>query len=306
MPLAVFVGYMLTDPMQYSTFAYAGILALVLIFPLLLRWHYPLLLLSWSAGAVIFFLKGSPGWWLVMVVLSLLLSALESILISDKHFVRVPQLSWPLIFLLVVVVFTAKLTGGFGLKTFGSDVYGGKKYVFLLIGIFSYFAITARPIPPERAKLFAGLFFLGGTIKVIGDLYSITPSFLRFIFWVFPVPSADYLSGGFELGTTRMIGVGWAGVSACTWMLARYGIRGIFLSGKSWRTVLFTVFFGLIFLGGFRSALFQVMATFVVMFFLEGMYRTRLLPLFAFMVAVGLIALVPLAPRLPFMRLFRP
>jgi len=40
-PLAVIVGYMLTDPLDYSTFAYAGVLTLVLVFPLLLRWHYP-------------------------------------------------------------------------------------------------------------------------------------------------------------------------------------------------------------------------------------------------------------------------
>jgi hypothetical protein len=297
-PLAVIIGYMLTDPLQYATFGYLGILALVLASPLLLRWHYPLLLLSWQSTTVIFFLKGSPSLALVMVVLSLLLSVLESILSPDKHFIRVPQLTWPLIFMLAVVVFTAKLTGGFGLRSFGSEVYGGKKYVFLLIGIFSYFAITARPIPPERAKLFVGLFFLGGTTKAIGDLLPITPSFLHFIFWMFPA-SNIYSTGELDLGTTRLSGIGWAGVSACFWMLARYGVRGIFLSGKPWRPVLFTVFFGLIFLGGFRSALIQASAAFVLMFFLEGMHRTRLLPLFAFMGAVALVALVPLASHLP-------
>ncbi|MGO9586210.1 MAG: O-antigen ligase family protein [Limisphaerales bacterium] len=299
-PLAVFIGYILTDPLQYATFGYLGVLALVLVSPVLLRWHYPLLVLSWQTSAVVFFLKGSPSWSLVMVATSLLLSVLESILSPDKHFIRVPQLTWPLIFMLAVVVFTAKLTGGFGLRTFGSDVYGGKKYVYLLIGIFSYFAITARPIPPERAKLFVGLFFLGGATKFIGDLVSITPSFLHFIFWVFPPSGLSYFSGVFEVGTTRLSGVGFSGISACYWMLARYGVRGIFLSGKPWRPILFTVFFGLIFLGGFRSFLLQVMAAFVLMFFLEGLHRTPLLPLFAFMGAIALVALVPLAHRLPF------
>ena len=59
-PLAVIVGYTLTDPLDFTTFAYAGILGLLLAFPLLLRWHYPLLLFSLNAGMYMFFLPGRP------------------------------------------------------------------------------------------------------------------------------------------------------------------------------------------------------------------------------------------------------
>jgi hypothetical protein len=297
-PLAFFVGYLLTNPLDYSTFALFGVLALVLTFPLLLRWHYHLLLLTWSSTAVAFFLKGSPSWWLVMVVLSLGISMLDRILNPEKKFISVPQLTWPLIFMFAVVVFTAKLTGGFGLRAFGSEVYGGKKYVFLLIGIVSYFAITARPIPPEKAKWFVGLFFLGAITKIIGDFYPITPSFLHFIYWVFPPSIAA--DSPFGLGTTRLGGVGFGSLSACFWMLARYGIRGIYLSHKPWRVVLFTIFFALIFLGGFRGAMFQAVVVFVLIFFLEGAYRTHLLPIFAFIGIIAAIVVVPLAPHLPF------
>ena len=69
-PLAFFVGYLLTNPLDYTTFAYAGVLALVLVFPLLLRWHYPLLLFSLNTSLVMFFMMGRPAFWLVMVVLS--------------------------------------------------------------------------------------------------------------------------------------------------------------------------------------------------------------------------------------------
>jgi hypothetical protein len=68
-PLSFFVGYTLTNPLDYSTFASVGVLGLVLVFPLLLRWHYPLLLFSLNTNAIMFFMKGRPAFWLVMVAL---------------------------------------------------------------------------------------------------------------------------------------------------------------------------------------------------------------------------------------------
>ena len=50
-PLAIFIGYLLANPMDTSAFVQAGVLGLVLGFPLLLRWHQPLLILSWNLNA---------------------------------------------------------------------------------------------------------------------------------------------------------------------------------------------------------------------------------------------------------------
>src|SRR5208283_4226050 len=107
-PLAIFIGYLLSNPMDYSTMAVLGVFALALVIPLLMRWHYPLLLFSWNAAVTLFFLKGAPNLWQAMVVLSLGISVLERILSPEKHFIRVPQITWPLIFLLGVVFMTAK------------------------------------------------------------------------------------------------------------------------------------------------------------------------------------------------------
>jgi hypothetical protein len=300
-PLAIMVGYLLTNPLDYSTLALYGFLALLLVFPLLLRWHYSLLLFSWSSAIILFFLKGAPTLWIVMVVLSLGISTMERILLPNRYFIRVPQISWPLICLMVVILFTAKLTGGIGLHAFGSEVYGGRKYVFLLIGILSYFAITAQSIPPDKVKWFVGLFFLGETTKLVGDLYPLTPSFLHFIFWFFPAVRGYYdADTGFQLGVTRLGGVGSSGVAICMWMLARYGIRRIFMEGKFWRPVLWVVSFMLVFMGGFRTAVFAVSATFLMMFFMEGLHRTRLLLVFAMLGIMATVAVVPLASHLPF------
>ena len=145
--LAIIVGCSLTNPLTYSTFAVVGIIALILVFPLLLRWHYPLLLFAWSTNITLFFIKGMPTVWLALVVLSLGISIMHRALSKDMHFIRVPQITWSLICMIGVVVVTAELTGGFGLRTFHSEIYGGRKYIFLLVGILSYFALTAQRIP---------------------------------------------------------------------------------------------------------------------------------------------------------------
>jgi hypothetical protein len=302
-PLAVIVGYTLTDPLDFTTFAYAGILGLLLAFPLLLRWHYPLLLFSLNASMYLFFMKGRPDFWVVMVALSLGISLLERTMNSQMHFIHVPQITWPLVCMLAVIVMTAKLTGGIGLHSFGSEVYGGKKYVWLIVGILSYFALTARRIPPERVGWYFGLYMLSGLTGLIGDLYSITPSFLGFIFWMFP-PSIfspnDVTASPFELGVTRLGGIAGAAAAFAFWLVGRYGLRGIFLSGKLWRPVLFIMASLLIFLGGFRIKILSYLVVLGLLFFLERLYRTR--ALLVFVMASGLVAaaIVPLAPHLPF------
>ena len=119
-PLAVFLGYLLANPLDYPTMAMYGILALLLCFPILLRWHNWLLLLFWNLNMNLFFLKGSPPPWLVMAAISLGISVLQRTLIRQSQFISVPEITWPLIFMTVVVMGTAKLTGGFGLRVLGS------------------------------------------------------------------------------------------------------------------------------------------------------------------------------------------
>lgn len=296
-PLALIIGYVLTDPMQYSTFAYGGIVALVLAIPLLLRCHYWLLLLAWSMTAVVFFLPGRPNLWLAATALSLGLSVLQRALSQEMHFIRVPQITWPLLCMIVVVMFTAKLTGGFGLKAFGSEVYGGRKYVYTFGAIAAYFALTAQRIPPRRAGLAVALFFLGGITAIFGDLYSVLPSAFNFIFWFFP---PTFLNAGVEWGVTRLSGASVASASVVWYMLARYGIRGIFVTGKTWRLIAFIAFFLLGFLGGFRVVFILIGSTFLIQFFLEGLHWTQLLPIFALVGVLTMAVMIPLATKLPF------
>ncbi len=297
-PLAITVGYMLTNPLDYSTFAYMGVLGMLLVFPLLLRWHYPLMVFSLNSTVIVFFLMGQPSFWLVMVALSLGISLLERALDSQKRFIRVPQMAWPLICMLGVVFMTAKLNGGIGLHAFGSEVYGGKKYIFLAMNIMGFFALTAQRIPPERASLYVALFLLGGVTQCISDLYPIMPSFLRFIFWLVPPASSNL--DEFVVGKTRLIGTSGAAAAVVYWLMARYGLRGIFLKVKPWRLALFVMTAIMILLGGFRLGIVLFLAIFGLLFFLEGLHRTWALLLFMFAGMLVAVIIIPLAPKMPF------
>ncbi len=297
-PLAIFVGYSLANPLDLDTLGFYGVLGILLISPIILRWHMEILVFSWSCSVAVFILPGRPGLWLVMVVMSLTISTLERIINSKMHFIRVPEITWPLLAFMAVVYATAELTGGIGLKAFGGSVYGGKKYIYLLISVLSYFAITARPIPPQKAKLYVALFFLGQLTAFVGNTYIFAPSWMGLIYLMFP-PSLDD-SSTFEFGVTRLAGFSTAATGVYCYMLARYGLRGIFFEGKLWRPAILFLALLVILLGGFRSTLMMVMATFIMMFLLEKLHRTPAIMVLILMGGLAVTAVIPLAHRLPF------
>jgi hypothetical protein len=296
--IAIVIGVLMTNPLTYSSLGFVGVLFAFLLLPLFIKWHHTLMILCWSTPISVFFIKGDPALTLVMITISLAISVTERTLNPNRHFLKVPQVTWPLLCLIGVVLITAKLTGGIGLKAFGSDVYGGKKYVFLIVAILGYFALTALPVPPQKARLYVTLYFLGGVLGCIGDLYPITPHFLTPIFWFINPQTID--TSGFQLGVTRLGGTGWAATAAVNGLIAYYGLRGIFLGGKLWRSMVFLICMGLIFLGGYRSALVLTLATITLQFFLEGLHRTPLLLVaIIFCLACAGVTL-PLASKLPF------
>jgi hypothetical protein len=298
LPLAVFLGIVITNPLDFTTLTVVGLVLFVIVVPILLRFHRPLMLFAWNSCIVVFFLPGRPQLSLAAVFVSFLIYLGHVTLDKRFRFISVPSLKWPLVAIVVVVVITAKATGGIGIRSLGGDVYGGRRYIELLIAILGYFAMSAEAIPASRVNLYIGLFFLGALTNFLPDLYPICPSYLRAIFLFTP----PYIlpKGGFEVGETRLVGFAGAGAGVITYMLARYGVRGILSPAKPWRTVIFVLFIGLSLLGGFRSTIIMFALTFGILFFLEGLHKTSLMP--AFTVVGILLATLTLVflPHLPF------
>ena len=95
-PVAITVGYLLTDPLDYGTLGFLGLLFAILLSPIFIRWHYPLLIFGLGCPMICFFIVGKPPLSQVMTVLSLGIAIIESILNSEKKFLRVPAMAWPL------------------------------------------------------------------------------------------------------------------------------------------------------------------------------------------------------------------
>jgi len=96
-PVAVFIGYLLANPLDYSTLALYGTLTLVLFSPLLLPLALLVAVVVLEFEREPVFLEGSPPPWLVMTVLSLGISVLQRTLSRQSQFVKVPEITLPLI-----------------------------------------------------------------------------------------------------------------------------------------------------------------------------------------------------------------
>jgi hypothetical protein len=305
LPLAVALGYLLATPLDLYTMAAVGLVLFILLIPLFLRWHHTWLIIVWNMSAVLFFLPGRPGVWQGLAVISFAIGLLQYAINRDTRFLQVTPVTASLLFLLTVVVVTARLTGGIGLRAFGSQVYGGRNYIGIFTAIIGYFALTSRRIPPNRAVLYVTLFFLGTVTVAIGELPRLLPAAFNLLFLVFPVMSFDLMQSTDVAGPTgefsRINGLAMLGIGCFNALLVRYGIRGIFLElNKPWRLVLFAASVVIGMWGGFRSTLLLMAMTFTVLFFLERLHRTKLLPILFFAALVGGSLMVGFANRLPF------
>src|ERR1051326_490955 len=307
-PLAIFLGYIIAQEGNpfYSLTTYFGLVPILflLTLPLLLRWHHGLLIVTWNLGALLFFLPGRPDLWMAMACLSLSISVFQYILNRRLRFLSAPGVTWSLLFLAAVVFATAEGRGGIGVAALGSEVQGGKRYFLMLMAIIGYFAFISRPIPPKYAIRYVMLFFLGSATAAIGELGSMLPQSLYIIYLLFPV-STHGLNSIFNnsVGPATIIdrlgGLAMAGSAAYNAMFARYGIGEIVDVRRIFRLLLFLALVVLSFLGGFRGALIGFAFTFLILFCLEGLMHSRLLPIFALVVILVSVFVVGFAQHLP-------
>jgi hypothetical protein len=303
LPLAVTLGYLLADPLDLTTVTVVGIILFILMIPFFLRWHHAWLIAAWNTSAVLFFLPGRPNVWAGMAALSFCIGLLQYTINRNMKFLRVPSVARPLLFFAAVVLITMRLTGGIGLKAFGSSVIGGKGYISIFAAIIGYFALISRQIPPKRAGLYVSLFFLGTATWAIGDLPVVLPSGFNFLYLVFPLLNSGALAqqGVSVAGPVRITGLGFFSLGLFAVMLARYGIRGVFFEpAKLWRAIafVFIVLSGLA--GGFRSTVILCAMTFAVLFYVERLHHTRMLPAMIIAALLGGTLVVAFANRLPF------
>ncbi|MBI5383051.1 MAG: O-antigen ligase family protein [Verrucomicrobia bacterium] len=300
-PAALVLGYMLTTPLDTMSFMGMLLALFILCSPVLIRSHYPILVFSWHAWISIFFLPGRPLLWMLMVLLSLFFSLVGNILSRQGRFLHVPWVTRSLVFFALIILLTAKIRGGVGIRAFGSGSYGGKGYVNMLFAIAGYFALTATTIPLKRVPLYVGIFFLSGMTPALPHLVLYAGPELYWLFYLLP-PDPAMTQAVVEFtgtGLARFTGVSLACLAAYSFMLARYGIRGNLTTQHPVRFLVFLLMVAGSMMGGYRSMLAWVVVSFAVQFLCEGLYKTKFLPMMVGAVVFAAGLLVPFARDLP-------
>lgn len=302
LPLAVLLGYMLAEPLDAASLAVVLVIFSVLSIPLLMRWHHPLLVLSWNAAISPYFLPGQPAAWMLMALASCLVAVITRAIDSNRRFLPVPAMTKVLAGVVILVVITALMTGGAGLRSMGSDQFGGKYYLYILLAIIGYFALTSQPIPREQAGWYVAFFFLSGTTAVVSNLAYLGGSGFYFLYQLFPPDLAVAQAQGETSalpGAIRIGGLVPFALAVWCYLLARFGLQGMFDLGKPWRMALFVALVGAGLLGGFRSVLIFFCLVALILFFLERLWRTRVVFLVLIGGALILVGLILFSDRLP-------
>ena len=302
-PLAILMGYIMTEVgshPDYSNLFVVGLVVAVLISPVFIKWHYPIMVFGLGCPMYCFFLKGNPPLLQVVVILGFILALVERALNSERHFLKAPVMVWPMLFTVAMALVTAELTGGIGLKTLGGDVGGGKKYLTLFIGVATFFALISRPIPKEKRGLYIGFIFLAGLPAFVSDIFPVLPAPLNYINLLFPPSSATTGEGGsFSFGVTRLGAFATTAGCIANYLLARHGMRGIFNGQHPIRLGFFLMAMMMTMLGGFRLTVIGYTEILFLLFFMEGLHRTRLLLVFLLGGTLFAAVVIPFASKLP-------
>lgn len=298
-PLAAIVGFTLVNPMSHTAFAVVGGVALVLCLPLLLAHHQLLMLACWNSTLIIFFVPGQPHLATLLACGSLAIIVISRMVRKGEDAVRPLKLTLPLCLLAAVIVVTAVLNGGIGGRVFGTERWGLRNYVYIFGALVGYLAVTARTISRDQVWLAALLYVGGGMTAAISDLaYAAGPRFY-FLFAFFHSEFAVHQAAGMVDSVLRLAGVGNAGMAATSLLFLKYGVRGLLEWRCPWRLLALVLCLGISMLGGFRSTLALFLLTFAVLFVLEGLHKTVLLPVVASVAVMVLVGVVNYAESLP-------
>jgi hypothetical protein len=300
LPLAVLVGWMLSSPLETESLTIVGVIVFVLLLPLLFKHHFALLVFSWNATIIVFFLPGQPSFWCVMVLINLAMAVGYRILQRRPLFTHVPMLTFSWLVLAAVVVITAKVRGGIGVRSLGGDSYGGKQYFYVIMGILGYFAWASNLVVPSRIQRFTNVFFLSGTTAIISNIIYYFPP-LWSLYLIFPANMAtgQAVADYFQLDMVRIGSFSLVGGAIAHCLLARFGLRGVFNIRHPIRLIVVTSTICLTALSGYRSNIVLLGLVLAFLFILEGLLFSRWFFVALIVGAITFASIIPIAHKLP-------
>jgi hypothetical protein len=278
LPVAIFLGFLLSDPLDKHNAIIFAAGVLLLLLPLLLKWYHAWLIAIWNMTITFIYMPGMLPGWEPMACLAFAVAMGHYILNRERKFLPSQSVSWSLVFLALVVLVTAKMRGGLGFNALGDETVGGKRYLYIWVAVFGYFALISQPIVHQKRRLYTSLFLLGTLTSVLNNLSTMIGPLGAVLFIFFPgvesVSNTPFAQenierfGGFATGCMFLVFA----------LVARYGIEGILNLRKIWRPILFGLALIICALGGYRGIIIMVGMTLVLAFYFEGLFRSRLMP----------------------------
>jgi hypothetical protein len=300
-PLAIFLGYLLSDPLDKTTDVVFGIVFFLLILPLIFRWYHAWLITFWNMAITMMFLPGVLPGWMPMACIAFAIAIGHYILNRERKFLEAPSVTWSLVALGLVVVITAKFRGGIGFHAFGDESVGGKRYLWIWVAILGYFALISQRVPIEKRNRYTTLFLLAAATTVISQIAGFMGPAFRFLYFFFPsgISTTAAQAPMADPSLERLGGLSVASVAVTYALVARYGIQGVLDVRRFWRPALFFSFLTLCAFGGYRSIFIAVSLTLVLVFCFEGLLRSRLMPIAVMAMILAVSVTVAFSDHMP-------
>jgi hypothetical protein len=300
-PLAIFLGYLISDPLDKTTDVVFGIVFFLLMLPLFFRWYHAWLITMWNMAITFIFLPGLLPGWMPVACIAFAVAVGHYILNRERKFLEAPSVTWSLVAMGLVVAVTAKFRGGIGFHALGDEAIGGKRYLWIWVAIIGYFALISQRVPLQKRNRYATLFLLGTITAVISEVAGLLGPAFRFLYIFFPGGDNSALSANpmAPPSLERFGGLANAAVAVIYVLVALYGIQGVLDLRKFWRPFLFFTVLVLSAFGGYRSLIISLGLTLMLVFYFEGLLRSRLMPVVVLVVILLGGLTVSFSDRMP-------
>lgn len=291
LPVAIFLGFLLSDPLdKHNAIMFAGGVGLLML-PLLLRWYHAWLIAIWNTTITFIYMPGLLPGWVPMACIGFMVAVGHYVMNRDRKFLDSQSVGLSLIFLALVALFTAKLRGGLGFNALGDEAIGGKRYLFIWVAVIGFFALISQPIPPHKRQLYTTIFLIGSLTAALNNLSTMIGPLGNVLFVFFPGGSSDSIQPFAQENLERFGGLAGSCTALLFALVARYGIAGVLDIRRIWRPIVFFTALLVTPFGGFRSTIILVGMILVLVFYFEGLLRSRLMPiaLFGLIIVSGCI-----------------
>src|SRR5690348_3322822 len=135
LPLAMMLGFLLSDPLDAHNVKWFAIGAFLLLLPLLLRWYHAWMIAIWNMTVTCIYFPGMLPGWMPMACIAFVIAIGHYVMNRERKFLPSHSVSWSLFFLSLVVLVTAKMRGGLGFNSLGDESIGGKRYLFIWVAV---------------------------------------------------------------------------------------------------------------------------------------------------------------------------